>query len=216
MQSLRGVEDPVLPCPPNRCSPQPLRNRQTARVCAPPPLEAPQNLLHLWGNVGRLCGHRRSSSPKDRRYQLRLGRVTQPHRKDTVFRSPSNAGEDSCPRSVVGYTRDGGGLELLRPVSGRPLHYTIEHHPGVELMPYWQACPYDDRGDEGSPSAPPWSMAVVLSAVSRRLLVHGVHELSHFLSLPFGFRVLLLMQPFENGELCGGAFLLRRANVRLG
>jgi hypothetical protein len=28
-------------------------------------------------------------------------------------------------------------LELLKPTPGQPLHYTVEHNPGIELMPYW-------------------------------------------------------------------------------
>jgi uncharacterized protein len=41
-------------------------------------------------------------------------------------------------RLQVAKANPGSLLELLRPVSGQPLHYTIEHNPGVELMPYWQ------------------------------------------------------------------------------
>ena len=29
-------------------------------------------------------------------------------------------------------------LEILKSKPGQPLHYTVEHNPGVELMPYWQ------------------------------------------------------------------------------
>jgi hypothetical protein len=29
-------------------------------------------------------------------------------------------------------------LELLKPKLDEPLHYTVEHNPGIELMPYWQ------------------------------------------------------------------------------
>jgi DUF1680 family protein len=29
-------------------------------------------------------------------------------------------------------------LNLLKPMPGQPLHYSVEHNPGIELMPYWQ------------------------------------------------------------------------------
>jgi len=29
-------------------------------------------------------------------------------------------------------------LNLLEPKPGQPLHYTVEHNPGIEFMPYWQ------------------------------------------------------------------------------
>jgi DUF1680 family protein len=29
-------------------------------------------------------------------------------------------------------------LNLLKPKPGQPLHYTVEHNPGIEFMPYWQ------------------------------------------------------------------------------
>jgi DUF1680 family protein len=29
-------------------------------------------------------------------------------------------------------------VKLLKPKSGQPLHYAVEHNPGIEVMPYWQ------------------------------------------------------------------------------
>jgi len=28
-------------------------------------------------------------------------------------------------------------LRQLKPKPGQPLHFTVEHNPGVEFMPYW-------------------------------------------------------------------------------
>lgn len=46
------------------------------------------------------------------------------------------------PSNIVLQAPSGGAAEdlvkLFRPISGQPLHYTVEGNPGVEYMPYWQ------------------------------------------------------------------------------
>src|SRR5205814_9729364 len=59
----RTFEVRKTPCSRASSGSQALRNRQTAGVRAPPPLETPVNPPHVVGNIGKLSGHRPSSSP---------------------------------------------------------------------------------------------------------------------------------------------------------
>lgn len=63
------------------------------------------------------------------------------HERFAVLYGPillAAAGAPEIRLSGVDTRRPESLAELLRPKAGEPLHYAVEHNPGIEFMPYWQ------------------------------------------------------------------------------